>query len=170
MELQRLGAIAHAPAVFPMLLSSSGAPTMKTSLLLAEGDAELCEDYQRFLRECGYEVETASDGLDCLAKLRRGLPGVLVLDWELRWGGGDGVLAWLREQSPASELPVVLMSTGGYSTDVALEIKPPVVKFLPKPFTLSALLETVRDAVLKKGRDEPLYAYRAATCWEMFIG
>jgi hypothetical protein len=42
-------------------------------------------------------VETASDGLDCLKKLRRATPAALVLDLKLHWGGGDGVLAWLRE-------------------------------------------------------------------------
>jgi DNA-binding response OmpR family regulator len=84
---------------------------MKCTLLIAEGDAELCEVYRRFFTERGYEVETASDGLDCLAKLRRATPAALVLDRELRWGGGDGVLAWLREQSEAFTLPVVLTTT-----------------------------------------------------------
>jgi hypothetical protein len=44
---------------------------MKPMLLIADGDAELCGAFETFLVERGYEVETASDGLDCLAKLLR---------------------------------------------------------------------------------------------------
>jgi DNA-binding response OmpR family regulator len=68
---------------------------MNQTLLIAEGDAELCDVYRRFFARQGFDVETASDALDCVEKLRRVPPAVLVLDWELRWGGGDGVLAWL---------------------------------------------------------------------------
>ena len=84
---------------------------MKQRLLIADRDAELCEVYRRFLTERGYEVETSTDGLDCLAKLRQVTPAVLVLDLELLWGGGDGVLAWLREERPAPRIPVLLTAT-----------------------------------------------------------
>ncbi len=70
---------------------------MKPMLLFADDDAELCQDYARFFSARGFDVETASNGLDCLRKLRQKNPVVLVLDLQLRWGGGDGVVAWLRE-------------------------------------------------------------------------
>ena len=79
---------------------------MKRTLLIAEGDTELCNLYRHLLMERGYTVETSNDGLDCLRKLRRGIPDVLVLDLDLHWGGGEGVLAWLREESPTHGIPV----------------------------------------------------------------
>ena len=42
---------------------------MKQTMLVADGDAELCDVYRRFSRDRGYEVETTSDGLDCVRKL-----------------------------------------------------------------------------------------------------
>ena len=143
---------------------------MKPTLLLVEGDAELCSVYQKLLSERGYAVETAQDGLDCLAKLRRAMPAVLVLDRELHWGGGDGVLAWLREQNAASELPVVLTTMGGYAADVAPDIKPPVVRFLPKPFSLADLLDSVSTAVAQQKDEEPFYLDHDTTYSENFIG
>jgi len=124
---------------------------MKPILLIAEGDADLCTVYQTFFTSYGYEVETASDGLDCLKKLRQVRPAVLVLDLELRWGGGDGVLAWLREESDVSAVAVVLTATADSFPDIAEDIEPPVVKLLLKPFALTALLESVRTAVAKQG-------------------
>ena len=117
---------------------------MKPTLLIAESDDELRDAYRRFLTWHGYEVETAADGLDCLEKLRRLTPAVLVLDRGLRWGGADGVLACLREESTTSGVSVVLTATGGMPRDVAGDSGPPVVQYLPKPFGLAALLESMR--------------------------
>jgi DNA-binding NtrC family response regulator len=144
---------------------------MKPILLVAEGDPELREIYRRFFAVCSYDVQTAADVLECLEKLRRRVPAVLVLDQALHWGGGDGFLAWLREQSAASEVPVVLTGTSGYPLGVAEDIEPPVVKFLLKPFALTALLEIVGEAVATKERRQPSKSSpdRAAPCSELFI-
>ena len=122
---------------------------MKQTLLIADGDAELCDIFGRFFTDNGYVVRTALDGLDCLRKLRRMMPTVLVLDQELLWGGGDGVLAWLREEDFSHGIRVV------FTGDLA-EIKdPPVVDCVSKPFALSGLLESVRFAVASMGRRKP---------------
>jgi DNA-binding response OmpR family regulator len=139
---------------------------MRPLLLVAEGDAELREAYREALARHSYNVETAADGLECLEKLRLLMPEVLVLDRDLRWGGGDGVLAWLREQCALARAAVVLTAT----VDVPEHVHPPVVKLLPKPFTLTALLESVRAAVADNKREGQFYLSRTAACSELFIG
>jgi DNA-binding NtrC family response regulator len=129
---------------------------MKQSLLIADGDAASRDLYGTLLTAQGYEAETASDGLDCLSKLRRTMPAALVLDLELRWGGGEGVLAWLREESLTHQISVILTATAEYPRDFTKYIKPPVVACLRKPFAAAALLETVRFGVPEKTeRTEP---------------
>lgn len=49
----------------------NGRFVMNQTVLIADSDAELCELYRCFLTERGYEVETSSDGLDCMRKLRQ---------------------------------------------------------------------------------------------------
>jgi two-component system response regulator MprA len=122
---------------------------MNQTLLIADGDAELCDGYRRFFACQGFDLETASDGLDCVEKLRRVTPAVLVLAWELRWGGGDGVLAWLRDEGARSGVAVVLTTTAGCPPLLAAFTEPPVVDHLCKPFELTALLERVRSAVTR---------------------
>ena len=115
--------------------------TTKQRLLIAVRDAGLCEAYGAFLAEMGDEVATAADGLDCLAKLRLATPALLVLDLELLWGGGDGVLAWLREESRAPGFPV-LLTASAFDRQAAAELsEPPVVDHLPRPCTLGGLFE-----------------------------
>jgi DNA-binding NtrC family response regulator len=142
---------------------------MKQTLLIADGNADLCDLCRRSFTERGYEVETSSDGLDCLKKLRQVTPAAFVLDLELRWGGGDGVLAWLREESLMPGIPVILTATAGFPLDLA-EYDPPVVDYLPKPFALTALLESVRSAVAKRERREPSNLNRVPRYSELFIG
>jgi DNA-binding NtrC family response regulator len=142
---------------------------MRHTLLIAEGDAELCDVYRRFLAARGFTVETATNGLDCLEKLRRVKPTALVLDRNLHWGGGDGVLAWLREQDAPPDVPVVLTATTAYQPQDPDATRPPVVKFLPKPFPLTALLESVGTAISNSGMGKPR-ARKNSTCTEMFYG
>jgi DNA-binding response OmpR family regulator len=66
-------------------------------VLIADPDESLLALYREALACEGFEVATATDGLDCLAKLRSIALDVLVLDLELLWGGGDGVLARMHE-------------------------------------------------------------------------
>jgi DNA-binding NtrC family response regulator len=142
---------------------------MKPTLLIAEDDADLRSVYQKFLSQRGYEVMTASDGLDCLAKLRQVWPAALVLDRDLRWGGSEGVLAWLREEKAATAMPVLLTATAGDPPGAAA-VRPPVVTFLPKPFTLTLLLESVRAALGKSGSGDLFRQDHASAQSELFIG
>ncbi len=62
-------------------------------LLIADSDPALADIYQSFFSNDGHDVEMAADGVQCLESIRQHLPDVLVLEYELPWGGGDGVLA-----------------------------------------------------------------------------
>lgn len=113
------------------------------TVLVADGDGELREIFVDFLTSRGMQVETAGDGLECVAKVRDNVPDLIILDAELLWGGGDGVLDWLRYEWPGAPIPVILTATAR----IAPVIEPPIVAFLPKPFALAPLLEKVRDAM-----------------------
>jgi DNA-binding response OmpR family regulator len=119
---------------------------MNALLLLAESDTDLAEIYRKFLTRHGYVVEIASDGLECLAKLRCLLPDVLILDAEILWGGGDGVLACLREEGPDG-IPVILTGTVASDCLRGRYGSLPGVQCLEKPFPLSVLLASVRFAL-----------------------
>jgi DNA-binding response OmpR family regulator len=129
---------------------------MKWPVLIAESNAELCDIYQGFLGNFGFEVVTASDGLECVEQLRQVNPAVLVLDWEILWGGGDGILAWLGENRAHSDVRVVVAGTRDF-TPHAPDFNPRVVHILPKPMHLTSLLECVHAALPERGRAEPSF-------------
>jgi CheY-like chemotaxis protein len=53
---------------------------MDRTVLIADGAPELCAIYRTFLTGRGYSVETATDGLDCMEKVRRLTLAVVMLD------------------------------------------------------------------------------------------
>jgi DNA-binding NtrC family response regulator len=76
--------------------------------LIADRDPHVREGCRRFLTARGFEADVAGNGRQCLERIRELCPTVLVLDPEILWGGGDGVLEWLCEQQPLSPMTVLL--------------------------------------------------------------
>jgi DNA-binding response OmpR family regulator len=74
-------------------------------VLLADPDESLLAAYRGYLSQDGFEVALATNGLDCLAELRRFQPDVLVMEPALPWGWGDGVLARMRERDDVPWFP-----------------------------------------------------------------
>jgi CheY-like chemotaxis protein len=123
------------------------------NILLADADRELRETCAAFLSGRGFRADTAETGLQCVAKLRRDVPDVLILDWELPWGGGDGVLGFLREEPQFLPERIVLTSSAKSARVLRGLTAPPAVHALTKPFSPAELLKhTAIDA------DEPEFS------------
>lgn len=78
-------------------------------IVVAEPDHELLEEYRRSLAAGGFQVLTASNGVECTARLRAEEPNLLVLNPALLWGGGEGVLALMQDERVLPSIPVLLL-------------------------------------------------------------
>jgi CheY-like chemotaxis protein len=117
---------------------------MRPRVLIADTDDAWLDVCERGLCESGFMVETARDGLSCLTRLQRNpRPDVIVLELDIPWGGGDGVLARLREETSVLDCGVVIV-TGRAPPDVLSERTGiPSSACLRKPFHLDALLNLI---------------------------
>ncbi len=120
---------------------------MQQRLLVADADCTSAARYSAYFSDVGYCVSTATDGLDCLTKLRRAATDFLVLDQELLWGGGRGVLAWLREEFEREPIPVVLLAAVLPVAALSEWLSPPVVRCFQKPFSLASLHDCIDSAL-----------------------
>jgi two-component system, OmpR family, alkaline phosphatase synthesis response regulator PhoP len=92
----------------------------------------------------GYDVDTAADGVEALAKARQRPPQAIVLDLMMPvMNGWDFLEAW--HGHPASRaVPVVVMSAGYVQAEhPSLDVQ----AFLTKPFDLERLVATVAGLV-----------------------
>jgi DNA-binding response OmpR family regulator len=78
---------------------------------MADPDESLHSVYREPLLEEGFEIIAALSGLECVARLRERTPDVLVLEPQLPWGGGEGVLAIMGEVPQLATVPVMVLTS-----------------------------------------------------------
>ena len=96
----------------------------------------------------GFDVITAANGLECVAALRAFAVHLLVLDPELLWGWGDGVLAVMCEQSDVPMVPVIVLSSGNNPRAVDSLPAFPICDHQVKPLPPDQLAERICKLVL----------------------
>lgn len=122
-------------------------------VLIADPDEYLVDSYRACLEQHGFEVLVATNGLECVERLRNSAPDVLVLEPALPWGGGDGVLAMMREEPDVPRIPVIAL-TLGHDRGVLYRLAPfPIDDFQVKPLSGDRLVQRVRAVVKRRPAD-----------------
>ncbi|MGC3999258.1 MAG: EAL domain-containing protein [Anaeromyxobacter sp.] len=115
-----------------------------SQVLLVEDDPIVRLAYTKVLRTSGLSLDTASDGMEALEKVRRGGFDAVVSDINMPRLSGIEFLRALRELS--LDVPVVLV-TGGPALETAVRaVEYGAYRYLTKPVDIEALRETVRGA------------------------
>lgn len=104
------------------------------------------------LHKEGYEVVTAMDGVEALARIRETRPRLVILDGMMPEKNGFEVAAEVRADPSISPQPHIIMVTAeGRDADRQLAVGAGVDDFLTKPFSPSQLLEKVRAVLGEAG-------------------
>jgi two-component system, chemotaxis family, chemotaxis protein CheY len=112
----------------------------KGPVLIVDDDDGIRESIDMTLSDEGYEVLTASHGADALTLVDHHSPSLILLD--MRMPVMDGwQFARAYRQMPGPHAPIVVFTAALEAAGRAAEIHADGV--LPKPFSLSELLEIV---------------------------
>jgi DNA-binding NtrC family response regulator len=115
---------------------------MKTRVLVADDEESSRSGLELLLTTLGYEVESAADGEEAMAKARTFGPAVVIADLVMPGIDGLGLLKAVRSELPHA---VVILLTGHASIETAVEaMKEGAYDYLTKPIEprrLRALLE-----------------------------
>jgi len=120
-------------------------------ILLVDDDESLRQMYTLILTKAGYQLTTANDGVDGLAKAHEGGYDLILLDLMMPNLDGIGFLKGLKQEAPKKPNgPVVVLSNAGYDT-VAKEAEGlGAVGFLMKADLLPEDLKQRVEGYLKK--------------------
>lgn len=131
-------------------------------LIVACKSASFGERISQFLRTRGYAIELVHSGIDCLASLKRSVPDALILEWDLPWGGGAGVLACLREMPAVLKTAVVLIASE-FSSE--LDMDAPVSQCVSSLAAVEIVDEAVNFVLNNFSRGvKPRFRFYPATC------
>lgn len=125
--------------------SPASAPASdRPRLLVADDDPRTLAVYARILGKA-YDVTTASDGADAIAKFSRARFDAVLTDIQMPGLGGLEVLKRVHELRP---LVPVIMATGAPTVDSAIDaIEHGAFRYLTKPFDAPTLESTVERAI-----------------------
>ncbi len=115
---------------------------MSSSILVVEDDPSIVLGLRLNLRNAGFEVRAAPDGVSGLAELDRARPDLVVLDLMLPGLDGLEVLRRIRARDPS--LPVVVVTALGSETDKVKGLDLGATDYVTKPFSIAELLARIR--------------------------
>ena len=112
-----------------------------TRVLVVDDEAEVREVLRRGLELLNYEIETAADGVQGLAKLEEWRPDVVLLDLAMPRMSGLSALQHIRARS---QLPVIVLSVMGEEGDKVRALEAGADDYLTKPFGMQELNARIR--------------------------
>lgn len=116
---------------------------MNAILLIADSNVCRRGQLRRLFSRDGFLVVASSNGLDCLEALVTLEPHILVIELEIPWGGGDGVIARLNDGLPIRRRPLVLVMGDAPSGVLSARTGVPPWNCFPKPVRKEVLLDRI---------------------------
>ena len=130
---------------------------MNARILVVDDEQDFVELIAFNLREHGYEVITAHNGLDALFKARRFLPDLVVLDVMMEGVDGYSVCEIMRRQPSTKDMPVIMVTAVTGQIARLNGLSAGANEFFHKPFSPLALVKRVevilRQHALRRARE-----------------
>ena len=122
---------------------------MPKKILVVDDDAELVELISFNLKQAGYTVSTASDGVDAIKKARSLQPDLIVLDVMMPELDGFAVCEILRRDATTTSIPIMMLTAISSELGRMAALGSGATDFVTKPFSPRLLLSRIED-LLKK--------------------
>ncbi len=134
---------------------------MTSTILVVDDEREIRELLRYNLEREGYQVLTAQDGDQALARIFSAHPDLVLLDLLLPGLNGLEVLREVRQEPSTREIPVLLLTARGAEMDKLLGFERGADDYITKPFSPREVIARV-EAVLRRvhatGEPEPVSA------------
>ena len=110
--------------------------------------ADVRDYFSTFYTDNGFDVETAADGSEAMARVEAGAPDLITLDITMPEKTGVRFYREMREDDARKEIPIVIVT--GVNQDFESFISsrrqvPPPEGYLSKPVELDELLKLTKE-------------------------
>jgi DNA-binding NtrC family response regulator len=130
------------------------------TVLIIDDEAAIRESLQTLLEIEGFEVETAGDGAEGLARLAERPFDLVLLDFALPERNGIEILQDIRERD--SELAVIMITAYGTVENAVNAMQAGATNFIQKPWDNEKLLADIRTAVGRRRAEEEVVHLKRA--------
>jgi CheY-like chemotaxis protein len=116
-------------------------------ILVVDDDADIRDTLAQVLEDEGYQVSSASNGLEALERLRTSstIPALILLDLMMPVMNGWQFNEERKKDGRLGGIPLVVVTAAGDARDRAASIQ--AVRIIQKPIRLEDLLEVIQTAI-----------------------
>ena len=116
-------------------------------ILLVDDESAILEIFEKRLELEGYEVITAMDGEEALAKARQEKPDLIILDLMLPKMDGYKVCSFLKKDSRSTNIPIVIVTARVQDNEQKLAYECGANAYFTKPFESAELMKKIKSLV-----------------------
>lgn len=130
--------------------STFEASNVKYTVLVADDEAFLRKKLVLSLREAGFKVEEAEDGLTAVTLAKVHKPDLIIMDYLMPMMDGIAAIQQIREDESLRSVPVLMLTTHSKIKDVKRMFDCPVDGYIAKPFEPQHVIARVQETLHKK--------------------
>jgi two-component system response regulator VicR len=126
---------------------------MPNKIMVVDDEPDVVDLVRLVLESDGFSVVTAYSGKECLEKVGKEMPDLVLLDIMMPQMDGWEVYSRIKANPGTTDIPVAMLTAKSQSIDKMIGLH--VVKvddYITKPFGRSELLERVKKILKEKGK------------------
>jgi DNA-binding response OmpR family regulator len=120
---------------------------MAPKILVVDDEPDVLLIVKTGMQAEGYEVVTASNGVDALAMVKEEKPDVVILDVMMPLMDGFEVLAKLKEDDATAAVPVIMLTGLSERSKIQKALVSGIHFYVVKPFEFEELIQKVRTVL-----------------------
>ena len=119
---------------------------MKTILIVEDSQSQL-DLIANYLTNAGYDIITATNGEEAIAKTLETKPDAIVTDWMMPKMGGLDICRQLKKNPETAEIPIIACTVKNRYVDLLWARKQGVKAYVTKPCTQEQLVTALQEAM-----------------------
>lgn len=118
-------------------------------ILMADDESNILNLSSEALKQLGYDVVTASNGIMAFEKALAERPDLIILDRQMPGMSGIEVCKKIRETAEVRSTPIIFLTGQDTKTEIMEGYSEGANEYITKPFNMNELIETVASTLLR---------------------
>lgn len=121
----------------------------KTKIYYVEDDENIANEIVSYLNQKGYDAYSVNSMAEAKDIVKRRMPELMLIDWNLPDGTGENLCKLIRKEYP--ELPVIFITVKDAVNDIINAFKTGADDYITKPFDLEILYSRINALLRRSG-------------------
>jgi DNA-binding response OmpR family regulator len=128
-----------------VIRNNEAPPTQEGKILVVDDEPHVIRSLTFVLEKEGYNVSSATNGEEAMAKIQESKPRLMLLDVMMPKKNGYEVCQEVKNNSSLSDIHVIMLTAKGQEADREKGLSAGADEFMTKPFSLTAVVDKVKE-------------------------